>query len=1005
MKLKVGKNYIFHQEDFNELESYAQVAEVVGEVCESWSDSLIMREEQRGDDGQVLTTGLRPPQIGAIYSALSHWTLSHAPKTIVMPTGTGKTETMIGITLAKACRLPLVTVPTDALREQISQKFLSLGIFKQFGLLNEDSKQPFVGILKKTPESAEELQNFLSACNVVVTTMDLLRHFTPQMQRILADKCTHLFIDEAHHTPAPTWETFRKNFKEKPILQFTATPFREDGKPIDGKIIYNYPLAKAQQEGYFKAINFIPVIEFNEASSDRKIAETAIAQLRADIEQGFNHLIMARGNSINRAREIVEFYRELSPEFQPEIIHSRFSKREKDRILGKIRQHESRIIVCVDMLGEGFDLPQLKIAALHDIHKSLTPTLQFSGRFTRTEQNIGDATFIANVADPEVKESLERLYSENPDWNEILRYEATEAIESEIDFAELMSGFTTTGKKFPIQNLLPNMSTVIFRMEEGSAWNPENYKSYFDKNTELYPLQNAERKVLILVTCSKQAIDWGRIKDIHNLVWNLYVIFYDEDQRLLFINSSNKGSHHQRLAQALGGIVTHITGDQIFRSFADITRLVLQNAGLNYAYAGPLRYVMYTGIDIVGALGRARVGTTYRSNFFGHGYENGRKTSIGCSYKGRIWSRRDARISELIEWCSHIGRKVLNDDIEVDRILEGLLKPTVIYELPEKVPIAVEFSSALLHQQETTVKFITENGIIDFWECELNIEEEPDGNKIVFAFVTESERYLYELTILPDPGGFTILPIDVGNNIQVRIGSATWPLHEYFQEEPPIIRFHDASLLEGNVLVELPDQRIDPFNLDNIETWDWTGVVLRKESQGIVKDPESIQFKVISYLKDFDYDLIIDDDGKGEMADVIAIKFNEQNVSIELFHCKFSSKKKAGARIDDLYVVCGQAQKSIQYKDKVLKMFDHIKRREGNRLNRGEPSRFEVGDQKTLMELKRRLRVLPTTWSISIVQPGVSKAGISADQRRVLGATELYLQETYQIPLKVILNQ
>ena len=40
-------------------------------------------------------------------------------------------------------------------------------------------------------------------------------------------------------------------------------------------------------------------------------------------------------------------------------------------------------MVCVDMLGEGFDLPALKVAAIHDPHKSLGVTLQFVGRFAR----------------------------------------------------------------------------------------------------------------------------------------------------------------------------------------------------------------------------------------------------------------------------------------------------------------------------------------------------------------------------------------------------------------------------------------------------------------------------------------------------------------------------------------------------------------------------------------------------------------------------------------------
>ena len=38
---------------------------------------------------------LRKPQIGALYAIKSHFTVSNDEATIVMPTGTGKTETML----------------------------------------------------------------------------------------------------------------------------------------------------------------------------------------------------------------------------------------------------------------------------------------------------------------------------------------------------------------------------------------------------------------------------------------------------------------------------------------------------------------------------------------------------------------------------------------------------------------------------------------------------------------------------------------------------------------------------------------------------------------------------------------------------------------------------------------------------------------------------------------------------------------------------------------------
>lgn len=70
--------------------------------------------------------GLRRPQIGALHAALAHATRSTEPATIVMPTGTGKTETMLALNARQQFDRLLVVVPTDALREQIAGKFETL---------------------------------------------------------------------------------------------------------------------------------------------------------------------------------------------------------------------------------------------------------------------------------------------------------------------------------------------------------------------------------------------------------------------------------------------------------------------------------------------------------------------------------------------------------------------------------------------------------------------------------------------------------------------------------------------------------------------------------------------------------------------------------------------------------------------------------------------------------------------------------------------------------------
>ncbi len=86
--------------------------------------------------------GLRSPQIGGIYATLAHWQISNEPATIVMPTGTGKTETMLSLLIAGNCERILIVVPSDALRSQLFKKFLNLGLLKQLSIVNKSSLYP-----------------------------------------------------------------------------------------------------------------------------------------------------------------------------------------------------------------------------------------------------------------------------------------------------------------------------------------------------------------------------------------------------------------------------------------------------------------------------------------------------------------------------------------------------------------------------------------------------------------------------------------------------------------------------------------------------------------------------------------------------------------------------------------------------------------------------------------------------------------------------------------------
>lgn len=157
-------------------------------------------------------------------------------------------------------------------------------------------------------------------------------------------------------------------------------------------------------------------------------------------------------------------YTRLFPEFTPVVIHTGIAPSEREKRLEAIRSRKSRILICVDMFGEGFDLPQLKIAALHDKHKSLAITLQFVGRFTRDfVKDVGDASGVANVADETISDALRNLYAEDSDWNFLLTMLSEAATGRARKRNEVLAGFTGSMPEIPLQVLLPRMSAVVYR--------------------------------------------------------------------------------------------------------------------------------------------------------------------------------------------------------------------------------------------------------------------------------------------------------------------------------------------------------------------------------------------------------------------------------------------------------------------------------------------------------------------------------------------------------------
>lgn len=984
----------------------------------TWKNAFQFRTEELDNQGKVIVPGLRAPQIGALHAIGAHWTLSAQPATVVMPTGTGKTETMLAALVTFMRGTVLVVVPTKALVEQTAKKFLSLGLLRKLGHVPMDIQNPIIAVIDRRPKSRDDLE-VLSKCHVAITTASAIAQgdAADYIQEI-ANRCSYLVLDEAHHVPSDSWSALREAFVGKPVIQFTATPFRRDGRPVDGKTIYNYPLHRAQQDGFFKPINFRPVFEIDAEVGDRSIAQAAVNQLQSDIDAGKDHLLMARCGSISRATQIFTIYESLGRRHRPIIIHNK--SKDVPALLEKLHNRESRIVVCVDMLGEGFDLPQLKVAAIHDTHKSLATLLQFTGRFTRTAgDDVGEATVIANIANQEVSTALERLYSEDADWNQLLNEFSSAAVRDHLALSEFLRNSKRIdepeeGEETSLispNNLIPKFSTVVWKSQ---AFHPKLFFEGIDSQIFLHAAWlNESARTLFFITKAEPRVAWGRAKALRDRVWDLFIIYHNQEQELLFIHSTDHDSLHQNLANAVSRNTAQIiSGDTIFRCLGGIARLMFQNIGLKRHGRRNLRYSMYSGSDVANALTPAQKASSTKSNVFGNGFEKGHPVTVGCSYKGRIWSREQGSIQRLLSWCDEAGLKLNDSSINTEQIIENVLIPKPIGRVPDRQILCIDWPRELLDRHEDRIQIISRLGELPFSQYGIELESvDLVLNEIRFRIIHDTHQGTYILKLQGgenenNPSQFAITH-GGGEQFTIRSGSIEVSLAQWFNDYPPNILYVDGSELEGCDLIEPKERELQSFPTQQIETWDWQGVDLTKES--IWKNGEfrtnSIQQKTADELRASSFDVIFNDDSAGEAADLVCLKEEEDHVLLKLIHCKFSAGETPGERVKDVVDVASQAVRSSRWIWRFAELAKHLLAREAKIKPEGADTRFIIGDAKKLNYLLKANRFKKLHAHVVIVQPGLSKAHLTDDQAMVLSAAHSYLLETVNVGLDVICSE
>ncbi|MFG1420899.1 DEAD/DEAH box helicase [Roseixanthobacter liquoris] len=997
-------------DSYGALETYADTPD---KVIDAWINQFDFRTE---DEGKGLP-GLRTPQIGALHAIAAHFAVGREfePATVVLPTGTGKTETMLATQVYMRLKRTLVIVPSDALRSQIAAKFASLGMLPTVGIVPHEIARPRVAVVRGGIASADEARTILEQANVIVALPNSLEASHPEAVALLVGGCSDLVVDEAHHITAATWQNVRQHFEKKRILQFTATPFRRDGKRIDGRIIFNYKLGDAQDAGYYRPINLRTIEEYgDEQARDEAIALEAVAILRRDRDELIkDHLLMARTRTKERAKDVAAIYQRIAPDYKPEIVYSGpgrivANREAMDRLFDR-SENGSRIVVCVDMLGEGFDLPYLKIAALHDTHKSLAVTLQFIGRFTRKGDNdsIGEATVVANIADPDAEAKLAELYAEGADWDRIIKRLSEERIDQELRLQDLVLALKQSGDlhaNLSLWNLRPARSAQFFRTT-CADWSPTNFISVLPPSAETWHALSERDNVLVAVICRSEDVSWGNYQNVFDTIYDLVILRWDKALGVLCLYASDYNAlRSEKMAAAVTDEKAElVVGAPIFNILNNVELPLVKNLGSSRI--GAISFTSYFGPNVTEGLASIEKAESALNNIACLGYENGERVLWGGTQRrGKVWQQKGGTISEWVQWTASTWSKVTSSSGTVSNIVSDFLRPVRMDKPHDSFPISVQWGEQAQMRFNDRQFILFGDAEVPLFEIDLELGDIGDDGAIPIRIVSDSYISTYRLSINKAvSGGYRYDHVDGPKCGFKKRKDGAEPMEEYLQKDPIIVRYVDGTYSYNcyHIPVKLD---VALYDRARLESWDWTGIPLNKESMHEDGDQKTIQYRTFEQIKS-EYDLVFNDDGRGEAADLVCLKdVDDATIKLALVHCKGAHGAHVSQDIRNFYTVCGQAQKSITAKHAGLPTLYHdLKRRHDIWARRGR-TRFLKGDMKYLSYFKEKARRAKLDFEMILVQPGASVASVTDDALRLLSTTELYIFKTTEAKFRVILS-
>lgn len=240
----------------------------------------------------------------------------------------------------------------------------------------------------------------------------------------------YIIVDEFHHAAASSYQKVLNYFRPKFLLGLSATPYRLDGKDLYGICRWNVPY----KIDFFQAINRDILCPFHYYGLYDDSDYSGLRMLNgryqaADLEALYasnktrnrtilrNYLKHASKKAIgfcaskNHALQMARFFNEQGIASAAVFSGTVTEEHQLDRYdaIRQLKSGKLKVIFCVDLFNEGFDLPDLDLVMFLRPTDSVTVFLQQLGRGLRKsagKQFLTVLDFIGNYRSARLGPSL-----------------------------------------------------------------------------------------------------------------------------------------------------------------------------------------------------------------------------------------------------------------------------------------------------------------------------------------------------------------------------------------------------------------------------------------------------------------------------------------------------------------------------------------------------------------------------------------------------------------------